>query len=75
MRATRILETVIYARDIAAARDFYESVLGLTVYSEAAGRFVFFRMNEQMLLIFNADVTATQSAGSGPPPHGATGAP
>ena len=74
MRATRILETVIYARDIAAARDFYEKVIGLTFYSEAEGRFVFFRCGDQMLLIFNPDITSRQSTGSGPPPHGTAGA-
>ena len=74
MRATRILETVLYAGDIAAARDFYTRVLGLTVHDEVPGRFVFFRMGGQMLLVFNPELTATQSATAGPPPHGARGA-
>jgi XTP/dITP diphosphohydrolase len=73
MRATRLLETVLYARDIAAARDFYAGVLGLDVYSEKDGRFLFFRCGEQMLLIFNPDVTSGQDGAQGPPPHGAQG--
>ncbi len=74
MRAGAILETVLYAEDLAAARHFYETVLGLEFYWEVAPRFVFFRNRDQMLLIFNPKLTALQSAGDGPPPHGATGA-
>jgi len=74
MRATRLLETVLYARDIAAAKRFYETVLGLEVHAEVEGRFVFFRMSGQMLLIFNPELTAGQSAADGPPPHAAEGA-
>lgn len=74
MRAARILETVLYARDIAAARAFYEGVLGLTVYDEVKDRFVFFKFEGQMLLIFNPDLTARQQAAKAPPPHGASGA-
>jgi XTP/dITP diphosphohydrolase len=74
MRATRLLETVLYAQDIPAARRFYEDVVGLSVHTEADGRFVFFRMGEQMLLIFNPALTENQSPADGPPPHGARGA-
>jgi non-canonical purine NTP pyrophosphatase (RdgB/HAM1 family) len=74
MRAGAILETVLYAEDLAAARHFYETVLGLELYWELAPRFAFFRNRDQMLLVFNPKLTAMQSAGDGPPLHGATGA-
>ncbi len=74
MRAGPILETVLYAGDIAAARDFYAGALGLDVYSEVPGRFVFFRLGGQMLLIFNPGVTSVQDHDQGPPPHGTQGA-
>ena len=74
MPAMRLLETVLYAGDIAAARDFYSRVLGLSVYSEIDGRFVFFRCGEQMLLIFNPDATSVQDGTQSPPPHGTKGA-
>lgn len=74
MRASRVLETVIYGRDIDAMRAFYEGVIGLEVHSELPGKFVFFRMAEQMLLVFNPDLSSEQKAEDGPPPHGTTGA-
>jgi XTP/dITP diphosphohydrolase len=74
MRASRILETVLYARDLDAMRAFYEGVIGLEVHSELPGKFVFFRMADQMLLIFNPDLTANQKTEDGPPPHGTEGA-
>ena len=74
MRASRVLETVLYARDLDAARRFYGEVLGLEVHSELPGKYVFFQMTEQMLLVFNPDLSAIQKVEDGPPPHGATGA-
>jgi putative oxygen-independent coproporphyrinogen III oxidase len=74
MRASRILETVLYARDLDAMRAFYDGVIGLEVHSELPGKFVFFRMADQMLLIFNPDLTANQKTEDGPPPHGTEGA-
>jgi catechol 2,3-dioxygenase-like lactoylglutathione lyase family enzyme len=74
MQAGRILETVLYAEDLAAARGFYESVLGLPVYREVLPKFVFFRNHDQMLLVFNPKLSAAQSASEGPPPHGTAGA-
>ncbi|MCH9806812.1 MAG: VOC family protein [Alphaproteobacteria bacterium] len=72
-----ILETVLYAEDLEAAEAFYSGVLGFEVFSKRAGRQVFFRCGEQMLLIFNPVATAVppQSDASLPvPPHGAQGA-
>ena len=74
MKAGPLLETVLYADDIAAAQRFYGGVLGLDLHRAVEGRFAFFRCGEQMLLIFNPAVTATQSLADGPPPHGAKGA-
>lgn len=74
MKAGPLLETVLYAEDISAAQRFYGEVLGLELHRAVEGRFAFFRCGEQMLLIFNPALTATQSLSDGPPPHGAKGA-
>ena len=74
MRATRILETALYGHDLDAMRAFYEGVLGLEVYEAVPGKFVFFRMADQMLLVFNPSHSSTQDIKDGPPPHGAAGA-
>ena len=76
MKPNHILETIIYARDLDAAEAFYRDVLGLKVASKSQGRQVFFRIGEQMLLIFNplATVHAPPPNATLPiPPHGATG--
>lgn len=73
MRATRVLETVIYGSDLDAMRSFYEGVIGLEVHSELPAKFVFFRMADQMLLVFNPELSATQKIEDGPPPHGSKG--
>ena len=73
MRATRVLETVLYGRDIDAMRAFYEAVIGLEVDSELPGKFVFFKMADQMLLIFNPELSSIQKTEDGPPPHGPMG--
>jgi XTP/dITP diphosphohydrolase len=73
MKATRILETVLYTRDLAALRTFYENVIGLSIHSELEGKFVFFRCGQQMLLIFNPELSSTQKVEDGPPPHGTIG--
>lgn len=73
---TAILETVLYAADLAASEAFYAQVLGLEVYSRVEGRQVFLRCGGQMLLIFNPDATS-KPPGAGAlvpvPPHGAHG--
>lgn len=73
MRAGPILETVLYADDLGAARIFYGEVLGLPVYREEEGRFIFFRCGQQMLLLFNPKATEKQNIAEAPPPHGARG--
>lgn len=70
MRPKAILETVLYARDLEAAERFYGGLLGLEVTSRRPGLFVFFRIQEAMLLIFDPDAAAqTREV----PSHGAHG--
>lgn len=70
-----ILETVLYARDLAAAEVFYRDVLGLSPFVAVKGRHLFYRCGNQVLLLFNPDATRLPpSPGSLPvPPHGALG--
>ncbi|MFP4126094.1 MAG: VOC family protein [Alphaproteobacteria bacterium] len=66
-----ILETVLYVDDLAEAARFYGGVLGLEEASRKPGAFVFYRLERQMLLLF--DATAAQRS-MAVPPHGARGA-
>jgi catechol 2,3-dioxygenase-like lactoylglutathione lyase family enzyme len=66
-----VVETVVYAADLAAAEGFYAGVLGLPVVGREPGRQVFFRVGSAtMLLVF--DPSATLEGGTFPP-HGAGG--
>lgn len=76
MKIASVLETVLYAADLEAAETFYRDVLGLSVYGKVPGRHVFFKLGNQMLLIFNPRVTVEPPKASARlpvPPHGATG--
>lgn len=72
-----VLETCLYAADLAAAERFYTDVIGLAVHARLEGRHVFFRCGEGMFLVFNPSATAQGmhvSAGAEPRlRHGATG--
>lgn len=70
-----ILETVLYVGDLVSAETFYREALGLEPFQRAEGRHVFYRCGNQVLLLFNPDVTRIPpKAGALPvPPHGATG--
>lgn len=72
MRIERVLETSLYADDLEAAERFYTALLGVEPFMRVAGRHVFYRLREQILLIFRPEATAT-AAGGGVPPHGARG--
>ena len=76
MRPTSVLETCLYASDLAAAERFYADVLGLSLISRVANRHVFFRCGEAVFLVFNPEVTAVETTtvgGIGVPLHGARG--
>lgn len=70
-----ILETVLYAHDLAAVEDFYGRILGLQPVATAAGRHVFYHCGNQMLLIFNPSATRQAPAADAlpVPPHGMDG--
>ena len=70
MRLDAVLETVLYVDDLEAAARFYGDVLGLEQASAKAGVFVFFRLDRQMLLLFDPAAAATSR---GVPAHGAEG--
>lgn len=65
-----VLETCIYARDIEAARDFYEDVFDLDCFVYKPPRQAFFHAGEAVFLIFNPDETRHDES---LPPHGADG--
>ncbi len=70
MKAGKIRETVLYARNLDEVERFYSDILGLEVYSRKEGAFVFFRVGDGMLLIFNPDYTRRNES---VPPHGCDG--
>jgi catechol 2,3-dioxygenase-like lactoylglutathione lyase family enzyme len=76
MRPSAILESAVYASDLAAAEAFYGGVLGLPVIARVEGRHVFFRVGAGVLLVF--DPAATEVPSGNPalpvPVHGARGA-
>ena len=65
-----VLETGLYARDLARAEQFYGTVLGLEVLWREEGRHVFFRCGTGTVLVFKAGVTQMSET----VPHGSTGA-
>ncbi len=72
----RILETALYAENLAETADFYSQVLGLERFAEAPGRHVFFRTEGQVLLLFKPSATSAPpppDARLAVPPHGAEG--
>ena len=75
MRPMGVLETVLYAEDLGAARYFYETILGLECFARHEGRDSFFYCGDQVLLIFNPRQTEIpRGALAGvPPSHGAHG--
>jgi len=70
MQIARIKETCIYVRDLDRTEEFYHGQLGLPVISKVAGRHIFFRVGESVLLCFIADQTEKEAE---LPPHGARG--
>jgi catechol 2,3-dioxygenase-like lactoylglutathione lyase family enzyme len=73
---TGILETVIYAVDLDAAETFYADILDMVPFSKLAGRQLFYRCGDQVLLVFNPQATVVPPPADAKlpvPPHGATG--
>ena len=75
MTPTGILETILYARDLDTVERFYRDVLGMEPATKVSGRHIFYRCGQQMLLMFNPDVTskAQNLDGQSIPSHGAIG--
>lgn len=72
-----VLETCLYAPDLAAAERFYGEVLGLERFAREEGRHAFFRCGAGVLLVFDPRRTSTAAGAVGGvpvPSHGATGA-
>jgi catechol 2,3-dioxygenase-like lactoylglutathione lyase family enzyme len=65
-----VVETAIYADDLDRAEVFYRDVLGLEVIGKEAGRHVFFRAGDRVLLVFRPEATLK---GDILLAHGATG--
>ena len=70
-RIAGVLETVLYFRDEAETRQFYEDVLGLRPLSREPGRSLFYRAGASVFLLFDARMT--RRPGGRLPPHGADG--
>jgi catechol 2,3-dioxygenase-like lactoylglutathione lyase family enzyme len=65
-----LVEAALYADDLDRAEAFYRDILGLEVIGKEAGRHVFFKVGEGVLLVFNAEETRK---GQHLPAHGAKG--
>lgn len=74
MKATRILETCLYAENLQETATFYRQVLGLEPFSEVKGRHVFFRSQGGVFLLFNPHRTRVPEGEWPVPGHGPTGA-
>jgi catechol 2,3-dioxygenase-like lactoylglutathione lyase family enzyme len=66
MEFQKIKETCLYVHDLERAKKFYHESLGLQVISHVAGKHLFLRVGESVLLLFNPDDSKTKSS---PPPH------
>ena len=76
MTPSAILESALYVDDLDAAEAFYASVMGLERIAKVAGRHVFFRCGEGVLLLFDAAKTRVPPAPEAKfpvPPHGTRG--
>ena len=66
MQFVRIKETCLYVQDLQQTKGFYQGKLGLEVIGEVAGRHVFFRAGESVLLCF---IPAESAKSKILPPH------
>ncbi len=65
-----LVEAALYVVDLEEAEAFYRNALGLELIGKAAGRHVFFRVGDGVLLLFNPEET---TKGDLLPRHGAKG--
>jgi len=76
MKPAAVLESALYVTDLDAAEAFYADVLGLEVLTKVAGRHVFLRCGDGVVLLFDAKATKVPppvDAKLPVPPHGAVG--
>jgi catechol 2,3-dioxygenase-like lactoylglutathione lyase family enzyme len=76
MNINGILETCLYADDLAAAEKFYSRLPGLRLLTKEKDRHLFYKCGKSMLLIFNPGHTSTEQTdmnGDIIPLHGAEG--
>jgi catechol 2,3-dioxygenase-like lactoylglutathione lyase family enzyme len=71
MKLSRILETVLYATNLAEVETFYTKLLEREPYDQVSGRYLFYKLDEEMLLLFNPEATSTDNQGI--PTHGTYG--
>jgi catechol 2,3-dioxygenase-like lactoylglutathione lyase family enzyme len=72
----KVLESALYAENLAETAAFYAEVMGLERIAEAEGRHVFFRAGEGVLLLFRPSATREPPAAGARvpvPPHGTAG--
>jgi catechol-2,3-dioxygenase len=68
MKIAKIVETSIYSTNLEEMKVFYVNKLGLEFVSEQKGRHVFVKTDNNILLIFNHEITITENETS----HGAS---
>jgi catechol 2,3-dioxygenase-like lactoylglutathione lyase family enzyme len=74
-----VLESSLYCPDLEAAERFYREVIGLELVGRRAGRHVFLRCGEGMVLLFDPEATQgstppdDEDGGIEVPSHGARG--
>ena len=76
MTPSGVLESALYVDDLDTAEDFYGRVMGLERIARVAGRHVFFRCGQGVVLLFDPKETVKPpppGAKLPVPPHGATG--
>ncbi len=66
-----IVETAIYVNDLDKAESFYKTILGLPMIAKEAGRYVFFQVGDNNVLL--AFLPAATLKGDHLPAHGAEG--
>jgi catechol 2,3-dioxygenase-like lactoylglutathione lyase family enzyme len=66
MNFLRIKETCLYCHDLAKAKEFYETLLGLPVINYQPGKHIFLRAGSSVLLIFNPEDSKVKTS---PPGH------